>query len=167
MTFADLGAHPTLLRALQQRGYETPTPVQSAVLAPEHAARDLLVSAETGSGKTVAFGLAIAPTVLGEREKFDAPKRPKVLVLAPTRELAMQVQRELSWLYHHAYMRSVACVGGMGMALQLKLLAEGVHLVVGTPGRLVDHLERGALSLESLEALVIDEADEMLDMGFR
>ncbi len=167
MTFEELRAHPTLLRALQQRGYEQPTPVQAAVLAPEHAARDLLVSAETGSGKTVAFGLALAPTLLGERASFEAPRRPRALVLAPTRELAMQVQRELGWLYHHAGMRSVACVGGMGMQLQLKLLAEGVHLVVGTPGRLCDHIERGALSLDALEALVIDEADEMLDMGFR
>ena len=167
MNFEELRAHPTLLRALQQRGYEQPTPVQAAVLAPEHAARDLLVSAETGSGKTVAFGLALANTLLGEKTGFDSPKRPRALVLAPTRELAMQVQRELGWLYHHASMRSVACVGGMGMQLQLKLLHEGVHLVVGTPGRLCDHIERGALSLEDLEALVIDEADEMLDMGFR
>ena len=167
MTFEELRAHPTLLRALQLRGYEQPTPVQSAVLAPEHAARDLMVSAETGSGKTVAFGLALAPTLLGDKASFDAPKRPRALVLAPTRELAMQVQRELGWLYHHANMRSVACVGGMGMQLQLKLLHDGVHLVVGTPGRLCDHIERGALSLDALEALVIDEADEMLDMGFR
>ncbi|MFO0651736.1 MAG: DEAD/DEAH box helicase [Polyangiales bacterium] len=167
MTFEELSAHPTLLRALQQRGYEKPTPVQAAVMAPEHIARDLMVSAETGSGKTVAFGLAVANTLLGERATFDPPKRPRALVLAPTRELAMQVQRELAWLYHHAGMRSVACVGGMGMAIQLKLLGDGVHLVVGTPGRLCDHIERGALSLEDLEVLVIDEADEMLDMGFR
>jgi ATP-dependent RNA helicase DeaD len=166
-SFEALGAHPTLLRSLQQKNYTQPTPVQTAVLAAEHKVRDLLVSAETGSGKTAAFGLALAPTILGEGATIEGPRRPRVLVLAPTRELAVQVQRELVWLYHHAQIRSVACVGGMGMQLQLKLLHEGVHLVVGTPGRLCDHIERGTLDLEELQALVIDEADEMLDMGFR
>jgi ATP-dependent RNA helicase DeaD len=165
--FATLGAHPTLRAALDARGYATATAVQAATLARSHARRDLVVSAETGSGKTVAFGLALAPTLLGDRERFDAPTTPLALVLAPTRELALQVQRELSWLYANAGMRSIACVGGMEMGRQLRALGDGVHLVVGTPGRVCDHLARGSLSLTALRALVLDEADEMLDMGFR
>jgi ATP-dependent RNA helicase DeaD len=167
MNFAELRAHPALLRALDARGYTLPTPVQQAVLAPDAAGRDLLVSAETGSGKTVAFGLALAQTLLGNSEVLAPVRSPRAMVIAPTRELALQVQRELLWLYAPAQMRAIACVGGMGMNLQLKHLHEGVHLVVGTPGRLCDHLERGTLSLDALEALVLDEADEMLDMGFR
>ncbi|MFO0604118.1 MAG: DEAD/DEAH box helicase [Polyangiales bacterium] len=167
MNFAELGAHPALLRALDAKGYSQPTPVQEAVLAPGAAGRDLLVSAETGSGKTVAFGLALAQTILGEAETLAPTRAPRVMVVTPTRELALQVQRELLWLYAPAQARAIACVGGMGMNLQLKFLHEGVHLVVGTPGRLCDHVERGSLSLEKLEALVLDEADEMLDMGFR
>jgi ATP-dependent RNA helicase DeaD len=167
MTFAELGAHPTLRRALDQKGYTQPTPVQAAVLAPGLARRDLLVSAETGSGKTVAFGLAIAPTIMGEDAELGPAGRPRALVIAPTRELALQVQRELTWLYAGARGRVAACVGGMEMRRELRALHEGAHIVVGTPGRLVDHLERGSLVLSELKALVLDEADEMLDMGFR
>mgnify|MGYP003594416025 CR=1 FL=1 len=168
-TFAELSAHPTLRGALDARGYISPTPVQRSVLEVE-GPRDLLVSSETGSGKTVAFGLALAHTLLGENTRFE-PARPGMapvaLVLAPTRELALQVQRELAWLYGPTGARVVACVGGMGMVYQLRALADGVHIVVGTPGRLCDHLERGSLSLENIRAVVLDEADEMLDLGFR
>jgi ATP-dependent RNA helicase DeaD len=167
MNFAELGAHPALLRALDAKGYAQPTPVQEAVLATANVGRDLLVSAETGSGKTVAFGLALAPTLLGEKESLAPTRVVRTMIVTPTRELALQVQRELLWLYAPAGLRAIACVGGMGMNLQLKALHEGVHLVVGTPGRLCDHVERGSLSLDGLEALVLDEADEMLDMGFR
>jgi len=167
MSFADLGAHPALLQTLEARGYVTPTPVQAAVLDAAMLGRDLLVSAETGSGKTVAFGLALAHTLLGEESALPRATTPKALVLAPTRELALQVQQELAWLYGSAGMRSVACVGGAPMAQQLRALADGVHLVVGTPGRICDHIERGSLKLGDMKALVLDEADEMLDMGFR
>ncbi|MDO9020735.1 MAG: DEAD/DEAH box helicase [Myxococcales bacterium] len=167
MSFADLGAHPALLQTLEARGYVTPTPVQAAVLDAAMLGRDLLVSAETGSGKTVAFGLALAHTLLGEESALPRATTPKALVLAPTRELALQVQQELAWLYGSAGMRSVACVGGAPMAQQLRALADGVHLVVGTPGRICDHIERGSLKLGEMKALVLDEADEMLDMGFR
>src|SRR3954463_14834480 len=111
MTFP--GAHPRLAQALTERGYAEPTPVQSAVLAPEAAGRDLLVSAQTGSGKTVAFGLSIAATLLGDAERLGAAGNPLALIVAPTRELALQVQRELVWLYQHVDARIVACVGGM------------------------------------------------------
>lgn len=163
-------SHPALDRALSARGYDEPTPVQSAVLeaAPNEdgSGRDLLVSAQTGSGKTVAFGLALAPTLLGEAEKFAEFGAPVALVIAPTRELALQVSNELQWLYAQTGARIVSCVGGMDPKVERRALERGCHIVVGTPGRLRDHLERGALDLTTLQAVVLDEADEMLDMGF-
>jgi ATP-dependent RNA helicase DeaD len=167
VTFADLTAHPALQRALAARGYAEPTPVQAAVLEPAHRGKDLLVSSRTGSGKTVAFGLCLAESLLGEAAAFGTAGAPLGLVIAPTRELAVQVQRELAWLFGPSGGQVVACVGGLDPRRESRALAAGVHLVVGTPGRLVDHLERAALDLSALGALVIDEADEMLDMGFR
>ncbi|QGM97623.1 DEAD/DEAH box helicase [Methylocystis parvus] len=164
MTFFNAGA--PLARALSERDYTTPTAVQSAVLAHQSDS-DILVSAQTGSGKTVAYGLAIAPTILGDREKLGAPGAPGALIIAPTRELALQVERELQWLYHYAEARIVACVGGMDARLERRKLSEGAHIVVGTPGRLRDHIERGGLVPQKLKAVVLDEADEMLDLGFR
>ena len=159
--------NPALARALAARGYNEPTDVQRAVLTPEAAERDLLVSAQTGSGKTVAFGLALASTILGESEHLPATILPLVLVIAPTRELALQVHAELSWLYEPAGGRVVSCVGGMDARREARLLAAGCHIVVGTPGRLQDHINRGALRLDECEAVVLDEADEMLDLGFK
>lgn len=159
--------NPSLARALAQRGYAEPTSVQSAVLAPETTGRDLLVSAQTGSGKTVAFGLALADTVMGESETMPATQAPLVLVIAPTRELALQVHSELTWLYEFTGARILSCVGGMDARREARQLAAGCHIVVGTPGRLKDHIERGNLRLNELEAVVLDEADEMLDLGFR
>jgi ATP-dependent RNA helicase DeaD len=165
--FASIGAHRALLPALAARGYVEPTPVQAAVLAPDLAGKDLLVSSRTGSGKTVAFGFLVADGALGPADAFPAPGAPLALVVAPTRELAVQVQRELSWLYAGAGGRVVSCVGGMDPRREARALSDGVHVVVGTPGRLVDHLERGTLDLSALGTVVLDEADEMLDMGFR
>jgi ATP-dependent RNA helicase DeaD len=159
-------SHPALDRALSERGYAEPTPVQAAVLEAEQG-RDLLVSAQTGSGKTVAFGLALAPTLLGEAEKFAEFGAPVALVIAPTRELALQVSNELQWLYAQTGARIVSCVGGMDPKTERRQLDRGCHIVVGTPGRLRDHVERGALDLSTLQAVVLDEADEMLDMGFQ
>ncbi len=159
---------PDLLRqALTARGYEAPTPVQAAVLQPEAEGRDLLVSAQTGSGKTVAFGLAFAPQLLGEDGRTARAGAPLALVIAPTRELALQVSRELIWLYSPTGARIATCVGGMDASKERKALSNGAHIVVGTPGRLRDHLERGALNLSQIAVAVLDEADEMLDMGFR
>ncbi|MFC3068085.1 DEAD/DEAH box helicase [Phenylobacterium soli] len=158
--------HPALARALAAQGYSEPTPVQAAVLAAE-ADRDLLVSAQTGSGKTVAFGLAAAGPLLGGAERFGAPGAPLGLVIAPTRELAMQVSRELAWLYAEAGVRVETCVGGTDARREQRGLQAGCHVVVGTPGRLRDHLERGNLDLSALRVVVLDEADEMLDLGFR
>ena len=158
--------HPALAEALAARGYDTLTTVQSAVIAAEAAGRDLVVSAKTGSGKTVAFGLAFAGELL-EGDRAPWTREPLGLVVAPTRELAIQVSKELEWLYAPAGARVVTCVGGMDPMKERRALQGGAHIVVGTPGRLRDHLERGALDLSSLRVVVLDEADEMLDMGFR
>jgi ATP-dependent RNA helicase DeaD len=160
-------ASPALGRALAERNYTVPTPVQSAVLGADAEGRDVLVSAQTGSGKTVAYGLAIGPNLIGDAERLPYAISPLALVIAPTRELAIQVERELGWLYRDAGGRIVSCVGGMDARAERRKLAEGVHIVVGTPGRLRDHIERGALVLDGLKAVVLDEADEMLNMGFR
>ncbi len=165
MPFPDLPG--SLARALQERGYDDPTPVQEAVLQPELEGRDLLVSAQTGSGKTVAYGLALGSTLLGEADRLERPGLPRALVVAPTRELALQVQRELEWLYGSSGGRVIACVGGMDQRREQRALAQGAHIVVGTPGRLRDHIERSHLDLSDLKAVVLDEADEMLDLGFR
>jgi ATP-dependent RNA helicase DeaD len=153
--------------ALAERGYEAPTPVQAELIAADTAGRDLIVSAQTGSGKTVAYGIAIADTLLGDKEQLGFVTEPMALVIAPTRELAMQVQRELSWLYAKTGARVATCVGGMDMRREQRTLASGAHIVVGTPGRLKDHLERGSLVTAGLKAIILDEADEMLDLGFR
>ncbi|RHW17623.1 DEAD/DEAH box helicase [Sphingomonas gilva] len=158
---------PPVQQALAARGYAEPTPVQAAVLEPEARARDLLVSAQTGSGKTVAFGLAMADTLLAPDGALIPVTAPAALIVAPTRELALQVSRELMWLYGGTGVRVATCVGGMDAAKERRNLGHGAHIVVGTPGRLRDHLERGALDLAGLKVAVLDEADEMLDMGFR
>ncbi len=159
--------HPALARALAAKDYAVPTAVQSAVLEERANGRDLVVSAQTGSGKTVAFGLAFAPTLLGDAERFGRAGEPMALIIAPTRELAMQVQRELVWLYAETDARIVTCVGGMDPKSEARQLQQGAHIVVGTPGRLRDHLERRRLNLNNLKVAVLDEADEMLDLGFR
>ena len=157
---------PPLAEALAARGYDTLTPVQAAVLEADADGRDLIVSAQTGSGKTVAFGLGFAAQLLPDGA-LPPPALPLALVVAPTRELALQVSRELAWLYAGAQARISTCVGGMDASKERRSLNHGTHIVVGTPGRLRDHLERGALDLSALRVVVLDEADEMLDMGFR
>jgi ATP-dependent RNA helicase DeaD len=137
------------------------------MLAPENDLRDLLVSAQTGSGKTVAFGLALAPSLLGGELRLPKAEEPMALIIAPTRELAVQVTKELEWLYGEAGGRIASCIGGMDMRDERRALERGVHIVVGTPGRLVDHIKRGSLNMDYLKAVVLDEADEMLNMGFR
>jgi ATP-dependent RNA helicase DeaD len=164
MTFPNLPA--TLAEALTARGYTELTAVQAAVVQDDAKARDLLVSAQTGSGKTVAFGLAMADELL-EDGALPAPGLPLALVIAPTRELALQVAKELAWLYASAGARVTTCVGGMDPSRERRNLSHGTHIVVGTPGRLRDHVERGALDLGQVRVAVLDEADEMLDMGFR
>ncbi|SDY50639.1 DEAD/DEAH box helicase [Citreimonas salinaria] len=157
----------SLSQALSERGYDTLTAVQEAVTDPALNDADLLVSAQTGSGKTVGFGLAIGHTLLGDADTLGPAAAPLALIVAPTRELAFQVTRELNWLYAKAEARVTSCVGGMDMRDERRALERGAHIVVGTPGRLVDHIKRGSLDMSGLRAIVLDEADEMLDLGFR
>ena len=158
---------PALAGALKARGYEELTSVQEAMLTPDNDGRDLLVSAQTGSGKTVAFGIAMAPDLLEQGDRLEAPRAPLALIIAPTRELALQVARELEWLYAPTGARITTCVGGMDIRTERRNLERGAHIIVGTPGRLRDHITRRALNMSDLRAVVLDEADEMLDLGFR
>jgi ATP-dependent RNA helicase DeaD len=164
MTMMNVAA--PLAQALAGKGYESLTAVQDAVLVDGLAGRDLLVSAQTGSGKTVAFGLAVAPEILNGHDTLLYADHPVALVIAPTRELALQVARELEWLYAGAGAKIATCVGGMDYRTEKRALERGAHIVVGTPGRLRDHIERRSLDLSGLKAAVLDEADEMLDLGF-
>ena len=156
-----------LATALAEQGYDTLTPVQEAMLDPALTGKDLLVSAQTGSGKTVAFGLAMAGDLLMEGDQMPPPDTPRALVIAPTRELALQVRREFEWLYGPAGAVLASCVGGMDIRTERRALERGAHIVVGTPGRLRDHIERSTIDLTTVRAVVLDEADEMLDLGFR
>jgi len=167
MTTMFEGIVPALAQALEKRGYVELTAVQKAVLGSGLGQADALVSAQTGSGKTVAFGLALAPGLLAGEERFPHAGAPLALAVAPTRELALQVARELEWLYEFTGATIATCVGGMDMRTERRALERGAHIVVGTPGRLRDHITRHALDMSALQAVVLDEADEMLDLGFR
>ena len=156
----------TLSAALSDKGYSTLTPVQAAVIDETLRGKDLLVSAQTGSGKTVGFGLAIAPDLLGEDGRVGPPAAPLAVVIAPTRELALQVRREFDWLFAKVGLVTASAVGGMDTRTERRALERGAHVVVATPGRLRDHVARGNVDLSALQAVVLDEADEMLDMGF-
>jgi ATP-dependent RNA helicase DeaD len=161
------GVVEPLQQALTKREYTELTPVQKAVTDPDVGEADLLVSAQTGSGKTVAFGLTMAPTILGDNDRFTRAGTPLALIVAPTRELALQIQRELVWLYEMTGAIIASCVGGMDMRTERRALDRGAHIVVGTPGRLRDHITRNSLNIADLKVVVLDEADEMLDLGFR
>jgi ATP-dependent RNA helicase DeaD len=157
MTFAALGCSEALLAALARRGFETPMPVQAQTIRPGLEGRDLLVQSRTGSGKTLAFGLPLLQRLSDERH-------PQALVLAPTRELAQQVGAELHSLMPKLPIASL--VGGVAYPPQLRALQLGAPVVVGTPGRVMDHMERGTLDLSRVSMIVLDECDEMLNMGF-
>lgn len=157
----------SLAQALENKGYKSLTPVQQAVLEQQDPHQDLLVSAQTGSGKTVAYGIAMAPTLLGDKPNFNAPNSPQALIIAPTRELALQVHQELTWLFANTNAKIITCIGGMNVRKESFALERGCHIVVGTPGRLCDHVRRRHLDLSDLKVMVLDEADEMLDLGFR
>ena len=160
------GIPKTLSAALEKKGYNGLTPVQEAVCDAALADRDLLVSAQTGSGKTVGFGLAMAANLLDAEGQLGRAAAPMALVIAPTRELALQVRREFDWLFAEAGIVTASTVGGMDARAERRALDRGAHVVVATPGRLRDHVTRGAIDLADLRCVVLDEADEMLDMGF-
>ncbi|MEO0497076.1 MAG: DEAD/DEAH box helicase [Pseudomonadota bacterium] len=161
------GVARPLAQALEKRGYHKATPVQRAVIDPALTYSDLLVSARTGSGKTVAFGIAAAPGLLEDKDHMGKAGAPLALIITPTRELALQVMAELQWLYGETGAKFASCVGGMNVRTERQALQNGAHIVVGTPGRLRDHISRKALNLHQLKVAVLDEADEMLDLGFR
>jgi superfamily II DNA/RNA helicase len=165
MTFAELDLSPAILRAVQACGYTEPTPIQARAIPEALAGRDLMASAQTGTGKTAAFMLP-ALQRLSELKK-GSKGAPRVLVLTPTRELAAQVLEATRTYGRNLRLRSAVLLGGTPYREQFRALAQPIDLVVATPGRLIDHLERGSLNLRRLELLVLDEADRMLDMGFR
>lgn len=160
-TFADLALSKSVLNAITRIGYEQPSPIQAAAIPHLLEGRDILGTAQTGTGKTAAFAL---PALSNIDLKVEAPQ---VLVLAPTRELAIQVAE--AFQNYASDMRGfhvLPIYGGSSMSGQLRQLQRGVHVVVGTPGRVMDHLRRGTLKLDKLKTVVLDEADEMLRMGF-
>jgi ATP-dependent RNA helicase DeaD len=166
MKLSELDLPAAVAAALAARGYENATSVQAAVLDGACAGRDLLVSSETGSGKTVAFGAALAQTLLPAGERSDS-RAPVALIIVPTRELAVQVREELRWLLAGTGLRLGSFTGGTPVPGDLAALQRGVDVVIGTPGRLIDLVRRQRLVLAGLRAVVLDEADEMLDLGFR
>ena len=165
LKFDALQLDPAILRALQSAGYDSPTPVQAQAVPAALAGRDLMASAQTGSGKTAAF---LLPALQKMIRRSDKPgKGPRVLVLTPTRELAMQVEKNAQlYAQNMKWLRSVTLVGGAGFGFQIKALSRPIDLIVATPGRLMDHMRAGRIDFERLEMLVLDEADRMLDMGF-
>ena len=168
MKFSDLNLHPAVAAALAKRGYESATPVQAAVLHPDAIERDLLVSSQTGSGKTIAFGAVLARSLLApEATRTGSRITPLALVIVPTRELAVQVRDELGWLLRDTKLRLASFTGGTPVSGDLRALQKGLDVVIGTPGRLVDLLKRQRLELADVRVVVLDEADEMLDLGFR
>jgi ATP-dependent RNA helicase RhlE len=165
VSFAHLGLSPHLLRAVADSGYAHPTPVQREAIPFVLAGRDLLAGARTGTGKTAAFVLPILQR-LNDSPRSDGRRRVRVLVLVPTRELAMQVEESVRNYGRHRPIRSTTVFGGVGFHPQVRALGAGAEIVVATPGRLLDHVGQGTVDLSGVEVLVLDEADRMLDMGF-
>jgi ATP-dependent RNA helicase DeaD len=158
---------PALSAALERKGYTELTAVQEAVLDPELAGRDLRITSQTGSGKTVAIGFALRDLVLEACPAVKGVARPRALVVAPTRELAQQVEEELTWLFAEGRGRLASTTGGASYRDEHRALSAGPAVIVGTPGRMLDHLDRGSIDTSEVGAIVLDEADRMLDLGFR
>jgi len=165
MPFSTLGLMPALCRPLVGLGYQQPTPIQSRAIPLVLAGTDLLARAQTGTGKTAAFGLPMIQRIVEQRD--GRPRRlPRGLVLVPTRELALQVHRSLATYSAPAQLRVTVLFGGVGIGPQIQSLKRGTDIVVATPGRLLDHIQRRTVDLSAIEILTLDEADRMLDMGF-
>jgi ATP-dependent RNA helicase RhlE len=165
MSFTTLGLRAELLGQIARQGYTSPTPIQSQAIPVVFAGRDLLAKAQTGTGKTAAFALPIVQ-ILAEKTPAAKHRTPRTLVLVPTRELAAQVSQHLQTYGRCLGLRSTMVYGGVNIQPQIERLQRGVDIVVATPGRLLDHAERGTISLAAVEVLVLDEADRMLDLGF-
>ena len=165
MTFEPLGLSPALLRALSESNYTTPTPIQAQAIPLALAGHDILGAAQTGTGKTAAFGLPLLQR-LAKDTPAKGPRKPRALILVPTRELAVQVSDSLKAYGRHLRLNVTMIFGGVGMQPQVDNLRRGVDILVACPGRLLDHLDSGHAKLDAVELLVLDEADRMLDMGF-
>ena len=166
MSFENLGLSPFLLRALAEQGYDTPTPIQTQAIPLALDGHDLLAGAQTGTGKTAAFGLPLLQHLGTSPQAVNGVRKPRALILAPTRELAVQVHDSLRDYSKYLRIPSTTIYGGAGMGPQQDALRRGVDLIVATPGRLIDHMDRRNVDLSGIEILVLDEADRMLDMGF-
>jgi len=166
--FSDLGLAPELLKALEESGYTTPTPIQAQAIPVALAGRDLMAGAQTGTGKTAAFALPILQKLLPFASTSASPARHPVraLILTPTRELAIQVEESVRAYAKHVPIRSLVVFGGVDIKTQTPSLRTGIEVLVATPGRLLDHVEQRTLQLNQVQMLVLDEADRMLDMGF-
>ena len=158
--FGEIELSRKVLQALREMGFEEPSPIQAQTIPLTLEGHDVIGQAQTGTGKTAAFGI---PTVEKMAEKFH---KVQALILTPTRELAIQTAEELNKIGKFKRVRTLPIYGGQAIDRQIRSLKRGVHAVVGTPGRLLDHLNRGTLDLTNVQTLVLDEADEMLDMGF-
>jgi ATP-dependent RNA helicase RhlE len=168
ITFADLGLAPELLRAVLDEGYTKPTPIQAQAIPLVIGGQDIMGGAQTGTGKTAAFTLPILQRILPFASSSPSPaKHPvRALILAPTRELALQVFESVKSYSKHTHLRSMCAFGGVDIRPQIAELKKGVEILVATPGRLLDHVENKSVSFASVQVLVLDEADRMLDMGF-
>ena len=165
-TFESLGLAPALLRALSETGYAHPTPIQAAAIPLVLEGRDLMAGAQTGTGKTAAFALPLLQRLGTEQGTAQPARKPRALILTPTRELAAQIHDNLRAYGKYVRVRTTAVFGGVGMGNQVQALRRGVDIIVATPGRLIDHMDRHNVDLSGIDALVLDEADRMLDMGF-
>ncbi|MFP4252793.1 MAG: DEAD/DEAH box helicase, partial [Guyparkeria sp.] len=169
MLFSELGLRPELQRAIEERGYTTPTPIQAQAIPAVLSGKDLLAAAQTGTGKTAGFTLPLLERLMDTHPEggHKGGKRPiRALILTPTRELAAQVEQSVLDYGHHLPLKSMVMFGGVGINPQIDKLKRGVDILVATPGRLLDHQSQGTVDLSKVEILVLDEADRMLDMGF-
>jgi ATP-dependent RNA helicase RhlE len=169
MPFTRLGLRPELLQAVQALGYAAPTPIQERSIPESLAGKDVIGSAQTGSGKTMAFTIPLLSRLIADREAeggVGKGVRVRALVLTPTRELATQVERAVADLAKFSPVKCVVVIGGASMHLQTQALRAGAEVVVATPGRLLDHIRQGTMKLSDVRVAVLDEADRMLDMGF-
>ena len=168
MQFTDLGLKAEILRAVSEQGYDTPTPIQQQAIPAVMTGRDLMATAQTGTGKTAGFTLPILHRLAsGPNDRLTrVSKTPRVLVLTPTRELAIQVEESVRTYGKHLPINSLAVFGGVGINPQIANLRRGVDILVATPGRLLDHVQQRTVDLSAIEIFVLDEADRMLDMGF-
>jgi ATP-dependent RNA helicase RhlE len=166
MSFDQLGLSADLLRAVQELGYTSPTPIQQRAIPAVHDGRDLLAAAQTGTGKTAAFALPLLQRLAEDQPNPRGSRAPRLLVLVPTRELAAQVGESFEVLGRHLNQRTILIFGGVSPRPQIDALRQGVDIIVATPGRLLDHIKERMVDLTKVRHLVLDEADRMLDMGF-